>query len=61
MIRLKPKCEICDELLEGKGYYTFSYLGEVVYLCGFHAQKVMKFIKGRKHQLIGGSVWNEEK
>ncbi len=39
------KCEICGAYTAGLGEYSFSYLGETVYLCGHHAQSVMNFIK----------------
>ncbi len=42
---MKQKCIICKEFTEGRGQYSFSYLAETVYLCGHHAQIVMKSIK----------------
>ena len=50
----KPKkkfCKMCNNQItykdgNGKGFYEFNYLGETQYLCGRHAQMIMKLIKG---------------
>jgi len=41
----QPICEICKKDTRGRGQYSFRYLDETIYLCGYHAQLVMKFIK----------------
>ena len=43
---VKSKYIICKKYTEGRGYYSFRYLDETVFLCGRHAQKVMKLLKG---------------
>ena len=43
---VKSKCIICNKYTEGRGHYSFRYLDETVFLCGRHAQKVMKLLKG---------------
>ena len=42
----QPICEICKKGTRGRGQYSFRYLDETVYLCGYHAQRIMKIIKG---------------
>lgn len=44
---VKNKCIICNQYTQGRGQYSFSYLGETVFLCGHHARKVMKMLKGQ--------------
>lgn len=39
------KCINCGISTKGRGQYSFRYLNETVYLCGTHANRVMKFIK----------------
>jgi hypothetical protein len=45
---VKRKCIICGEYTEGRGNYSFRYLDETVFLCGHHAQKVMKMLKSEQ-------------
>ena len=42
---MKSKCVICNKFTEGRGHYSFEYLGERVILCGHHARQVMQYIK----------------
>ena len=45
---MKTLCYVCKSDTKGQGQYSFRYLDETIYLCGHHAQKVMRFIKGEK-------------
>lgn len=42
---VKILCHVCGLDTDGRGRYSFTYLSETVWLCGSHAQRVMRFIK----------------
>ncbi len=49
MIEMKwPKCYVCGESTENRGYYEIKYIDEVYVLCGHHMYKVTEFIKNSK-------------
>jgi len=41
----KLLCFVDKESTCGRGHYYFTYLGKTRFLCGHHANKVMKYIE----------------
>jgi len=49
---MKRICIICNKDTKGIGCYSFTYIDETIFLCGHHAQELMKLIHKLKEKVI---------